>query len=47
MKEKEYPTDYTDEEQEYIKKLVIARLKQIPDNFRLSLGGTNEKEKHR
>ena len=36
--EKQYPDDYTPEQQEEIKKLVIARLKQIPSNLRLSIG---------
>ena len=36
-KEKEYE-DYTEEEKEMIKELVIARLKTFPDNLRLSLG---------
>lgn len=37
-KEKEYPEDYTEEEQELIKEVVIARIKQIPNNMRLSIG---------
>ena len=30
--------DYSPEQQELIKQLVIARIKQLPDNFRLSIG---------
>jgi len=30
--------DYTKEEQEAIKELVIARIKRIPDNISLSIG---------
>ena len=30
--------DYTKKQQELIKQIVIARLKQFPDNFRLSIG---------
>ena len=30
--------DLTKEQQEQIKQIVIARLKQIPKNFRLSVG---------
>jgi len=37
-KGKEYPDDYTLEQQEQIKELVIARLKQIPNNLRMSIG---------
>lgn len=37
-KEKKYPDDYTPKQQEMIKELVIARIKQYPDNFRLSIG---------
>jgi len=37
--EKKYPEDYTEEEREMIKELVIARIKQqMPNNFRLSIG---------
>lgn len=35
---KKYPDDYTEEEIEDIKALVIARLEALPDNFRLSIG---------
>lgn len=35
---KEKFEDYDEETQEMIKELVIARLKQIPDNWRLSIG---------
>ncbi len=38
MTEKKYPDDYTKEQQEMIKEIVIARLKQLPDNFRLAIG---------
>ena len=38
MKEKKYPDDYTKKEIEIVKELVIARLQQLPDNFRLSIG---------
>lgn len=37
-KSKQYPEDYSKEEKEMIKELVIARLKQMPDNLRLSIG---------
>ena len=30
--------DYTKEQQELIKEIVIARIKQMPDNLRLSIG---------
>jgi len=40
--EKKYPDDYTPEEQEQIKQLVIARIKQLPDNFALYLGNKDE-----
>jgi len=30
--------DYTKEQQEKIKEILIAKLKQIPNNFRLSIG---------
>lgn len=36
--EKKYPEDYTEEQREMIKKLVIARIKQMPDNYRLCMG---------
>ena len=36
--EKKYPEDYTEEQQELIKQIVIERIKQIPDNVRLSIG---------
>ena len=35
---KQYPEDYTPEQQELIKQIVIERIKQIPDNFRMYLG---------
>ncbi len=35
--EKEYPKDYTKEEIELIKKIVVERLKRLPDNFRLAI----------
>jgi len=35
---KKYPEDYTKEERELIKEIVIARIKAMPDNFRLSIG---------
>jgi len=38
MEDKTYPDDYTEEEIELIKELVIARLECLPDNFRMSLG---------
>ena len=38
MKDKKYPEDYTEEEREIIKELVIARIKQMPDNWRLCIG---------
>ena len=38
MKNKEYPEDYTEEQIEQIKELVIERLKRLPDNFRLCIG---------
>jgi len=37
-KNKVYPQDYTKEQVELIKKIVIARLQQIPDNLRLCIG---------
>jgi hypothetical protein len=37
-KDKKYPEDYTEEEREMIKELVIARIKQMPDNWRLCIG---------
>ncbi len=43
-KEKHYPDDYTPEQQEKIKEIVIARLKQLPDNFRMSMGSLKETE---
>jgi len=36
--EKKYPEDYTKEQQEIIKQIVIERLKQLPDNFRIAIG---------
>jgi hypothetical protein len=33
-----YPEDYTEEQQELIKEIVIARIKQMPDNLRLVIG---------
>jgi hypothetical protein len=36
--DKRYPEDYTPEQQEQIKEIVIARLKQMPDNLRLCIG---------
>ena len=30
--------DYTKEQQELIKEIVIAKIKQMPDNLRLSIG---------
>jgi len=36
-KEKKFK-DYTKEQQELIKEMVIARIKQMPDNLRLSIG---------
>jgi len=38
IKEKKYPEDYTKEQREMIKKIVIARIKQMPSNIRLSIG---------
>ena len=38
MKEKKYPEDYTKEQRELIKELVIARLKTLPDNLKISIG---------
>jgi len=38
MSEKKYPEDYTEEQIKLIKELVIERIKQIPDNFRISIG---------
>ena len=35
--EKEFK-DYTKKQQELIKEIVIARIKQMPDNLRLSIG---------
>jgi len=35
--EKEFK-DYTKEQQELIKEIVIAKIKQMPDNLRLSIG---------
>jgi len=37
MKSKSYE-DYNKEEQEIIKEIVIERIKQMPDNFRISIG---------
>ena len=37
-KDKKYPDDYTKEQKELIKEIVIARIKQMPDNLRLSIG---------
>jgi len=37
-KEKQYPEDYTEEQQELIKQMVIERIRRMPDNLRLSLG---------
>jgi len=37
-KEKKYPEDYTKKQRELIKRIVIERLKLLPDNFRLSIG---------
>jgi len=37
MKDKKYE-DYTEEERELIKEIVIARIKAMPDNLRLSIG---------
>jgi len=36
-KEKRFE-DYTKEQREQIKEIVIARISQIPDNFRMSMG---------
>ena len=36
--EKKYPEDYTEEQQEQVKKVVIERLKKLPDNFRMAIG---------
>ena len=33
-----YFNDYTEEEKELIKKIVIERLKQMPSNIRISIG---------
>ena len=38
IKDKKYPEDYTKEQRELIKKVVIERLKTLPDNFQLSIG---------
>ena len=38
MINKEYPEDYTEKQIELIKQIVIARIKQIPNNLRLSIG---------
>jgi len=41
MNRKELETDwdnYTEEQKELIKEIVIARIKQMPDNFRISIG---------
>ena len=35
--EKEFE-DYTKKQQELIKEIVIAKIKQMPDNLRLSIG---------
>ena len=37
LKEKEFE-DYTKEQQEIIKELVIAKIKQVPDDWRLCIG---------
>lgn len=36
--DKKYPEDYTKEQQELIKAIVIERIKQMPENLRLSIG---------
>ncbi len=36
--EKKFPEDYTEKQIEMLKQIVIERLKQIPDNLRLSIG---------
>jgi len=36
--DKIYPDDYTLEEQEMIKEIVIARIQNLPDNLRMSVG---------
>ena len=38
IQDKKYPEDYTKEERELIKQIVIERIKQTPDNFRISIG---------
>ena len=38
MKEKKYPDDWTEKQRELIKELVIARLKTLPDNLKISIG---------
>ena len=38
MEENKKFEDYTKEQQEMIKDIVIARIKQMPDNLRLSIG---------
>ena len=43
MTDKIYPDDYTEEQRKIIKEIVIARLKQLPDNFRICMGGLDEK----
>jgi len=35
---KKYPEDYTEKQRELIKEIVIARLRQLPDNFKMSMG---------
>lgn len=37
-KEKKYPEDYTEEQREMIKEIVIARLERLPDNIKISIG---------
>ena len=36
--EKKYPEDYTEEQIEQIKEIVIARLERLSDNLKISIG---------
>jgi len=38
MKKEKKFEDLTEEQQKMLKKIVIARIKQMPDNLRLSIG---------
>jgi len=37
-KDKKYPDDYTEEQRELIKEIVIARIKLMPERYRLNVG---------